>query len=86
MVGGVHPTAQIIGGALSVDDLKTIIKLINLYYYHHCPQSLLNNISDKIVLPEKFFSIIATELSIYISQFEKHQISADPESSMNEQD
>lgn len=72
MVGGVHPTAQIIGGALSVDDLKTIIKLINLYYYHHCPQSLLNNVSDKIVLPEKFFSAIATELNIYISQLEKH--------------
>lgn len=72
MVGGVYSTAQIIGGARSVDDLKTIIKLINLNYYHHHPQSLLNNVSDKIVLPEKFFSGIATELNIYISEFEKH--------------
>ena len=45
---------------LSADNLKTIIKLTlsqSAFYYQHMP-AILNNISDKTLLPEKYFLLV----------------------------
>lgn len=53
--GGCQPWAQAMMGMLSAETLKHENKgqnLASVIYYHHV-LALLNNVSDKICLPEK---------------------------------